>query len=178
MVIVPGDLTDQGILQEFQWFTDMMTDLNKPWIATIGNHDHLSNGRLIYEEMFGARNFIVDLAGYRFIFFDDTVWESDFPVDLDWLENALEGAAANIPIVIAHIPINNDQLADGTGDRIRELLDLHEVELFVHGHLHAFVDQPASGGGVHYLGIPWPRSRHFVRVQLTGEEINVQHVPL
>ena len=80
--------------------------------------------------------------------------------------------------MIAHIPINNDQLADGTGDRIRELLELYEVDLFVYGHLHAFVDHPPMNGGVYYLGIPWPRSRHFVRVQLTGEEIAVEHVPL
>lgn len=179
VVIVPGDLTDQGTLQEFQWFSSVMSDLNKPWIATIGNHDHVSNGRLIYEEMFGARNFVVDLAGYRFIFFDDTVWESDLPVDLGWLENALAGTGGNIPIVIAHIPIHNDQLADGTGDRIRELIEQYEVDLFVYGHLHAFVDHPPGiNGDVYHLGIPWPRTRHFVRVELLGEVITVQHVPL
>ncbi len=178
VVIVPGDLTDQGLLQEFDWFTDVMMDLNKPWIATIGNHDHLGNGRMIYEEMFGLRNFVVDLNGYRFIFFDDTVWESAFPVDLEWLENALATADGSIPIVITHIPITDDQMADGTGDRIRELLELYNVRSFVHGHLHGYIDHPSPNGGVHYLGIPWPREGQYVQVELNGPEIQIERIQL
>ncbi len=176
VVIVPGDLTDQGLLQEFEWFAENMMELNAPWIATIGNHDHLGTGKIVYENMFGPRNFFVDLKGFRFIFLDNTVWESEFPIDMTGLTQRLATSADLTPVVIAHIPLENDQLAAGEGAQIRQVLHEHHVPLFIHGHLHAFVDN-TDANGMRRVGIPWVEDREYVRITL-ADEITVERIGL
>jgi len=174
--VVPGDLTDQGLLGEFEAFARIMQGLARPWLAVIGNHDHLGNGRSIYETMFGPRNDIVDLAGYRFILFDDTVWESDMPPDLHWLQQALNGAGARVPVVIAHIPPFTDQLVGVHEGPLRTMLADAGVPLFIYGHLHRFNDHEPYNDDVRYLCVPWPEDRSYVKVTLEGRQATIQHV--
>jgi 3',5'-cyclic AMP phosphodiesterase CpdA len=175
-VVVPGDLADQGLLGEFVAFARIMNELPMPWLATIGNHDHLGNGRIIYESLFGPRNFTLDLRGYRFIFFDDTVWESDAPPDMVWLQAALDGRGARTPIVIAHIPPFTDQLQGAMGAELHAMVLAAGVPLFVHGHQHVFRDADHYGDGVRYLGIPWPQRGSYVKLRLEGETFHIEQV--
>jgi 3',5'-cyclic-AMP phosphodiesterase len=177
-VIVPGDLTDQGLVGEFELFAARMEKSRAPWLAVIGNHDHLSNGRIIYEQMFGPRNFIMDLREYRFIFFDNTLWEAQDPPDLPWLEQALAGAGDLIPIVVAHIPVHADQLETEYGPEIRALFQQYGVPLFLHGHIHGFRYDTPFNAGTRYLSIPWPRSREYVLLTMEGTEFDVQRITL
>jgi predicted phosphodiesterase len=176
VVIVPGDLTDQGLLGEFELFTNVMARCQHPWIATIGNHDHLSNGRQIYEQMFGPRNFHVDLRGHRFIFFDNTVWESDMPPDLGWLQQTLASSGDLKPVLIAHIPKHDAQLENGYGSSIVQLLEQYGSKLFLAGHVHGFSDRFEQD--VRYVTIPWPRERHYVKVVLDGDQVQVHAIAL
>ena len=178
LVVVPGDLTDQGLLGEFEWFARTMGGLTVPWLAVIGNHDHLGNGRLVYEAMFGPRNFTMDLPGHRFIFFDDTVWESDMPPDLAWLDKALADAGERIPIVVAHIPPFTDQLEGVYEEPLRQRLADAGVPLFIHGHLHRYGQSEPYRDGVRYLGIPWPEDRSYVKLVVDGTELAVERVRL
>ncbi len=177
-IIVPGDLTDQGLLGEYELFTNVMERSRHPWIATIGNHDHLSNGRQIYEQMFGARNFFVDLRGHRFIFFDNTVWESQLEPELEWLSATLASSGELRPILIAHIPFNDQQLENGIGNAIRGLLAQHGSKLFIAGHVHGFSYNSHYGDGIRYVTVPWPREREYVKLVLNGDEMHVQLVSL
>jgi 3',5'-cyclic-AMP phosphodiesterase len=178
VVIVPGDLTDQGLVREFEWFTSIMSEVHRPWLAMIGNHDHLSNGRLVYERMFGRRNFFVDINGHRFIFFDDTVWESEEPPDVAWFAEVLSATGDLIPIVFAHIPLHTDQLQAGLGLQLNALMMQAGVPLFVHGHVHGFKDHHPIDGGVRHLSCPWPRARQYVRLRIQGADIGIQLVTL
>lgn len=177
-VVVPGDLTDQGLLGEFEAFARIMQGLEVPWLAVIGNHDHLGNGRLIYERIFGPRNVVMEVFGYRFIFFDDTVWESNMPPDIQWLDQALAGAGELIPIVITHIPPFTDQLVGVYEDAIQQRLSAAGVPLFIHGHLHRFNDHVPYGDGVRYLCVPWPEDRSYAKVTLDGSSVSIEHVVL
>lgn len=174
-VIVAGDLTDQGLLGEFELFTDVMNGMDKPWITVIGNHDHLSNGSTVYERMLGARNYTVDIREYRFIFFDDVNWESDETPDLAWLQAMLATTGERIPIVIAHIPPNNDQLTDGLGVSMRQLLIEHDVPLFIHGHIHAYQQYT---DGVAMLSLPWPAERMYVLLTMQQDHFTIEPVAL
>lgn len=178
LVLVPGDLTDQGLLGEFEAFARVMQGLDVPWLAVIGNHDHLGNGRLIYERMFGPRNVVIDVPRYRFILFDDTVWESNMPPDIQWLDQALAGAGELTPIVITHIPTFTDQLVGVYDEAIQQRLSGAGVPLCVHGHLHRFNDHVPYSDGVRYLCVPWPEDRSYAKVTLDGDSITIQHVVL
>ncbi|MCA1744479.1 MAG: metallophosphoesterase, partial [Bacteroidales bacterium] len=56
-VVHMGDLTLSGIYREFMWFRDISSRLNHPLLTIIGNHDYLSNGEFLYQEMFGPLNY-------------------------------------------------------------------------------------------------------------------------
>lgn len=176
--VVPGDLTDQGLLGEFEAFARIMQELDRPWLALIGNHDHLSNGRIIYETMFGPRNTYMDVAGFRFIFFDDTVWESDMAPDLAWLEQVLDGAGSLVPLVITHIPPFTDQLVGVYEQQFSRIVEEAEVPLLIYGHLHRFNDHEPYGDGVRYHCVPWPEDRSYSKVTLDGGNITIEHIRL
>lgn len=176
--VVPGDLTDQALLGEFEAFANVMQKLDRPWLAIIGNHDHLGNGRSIFETMFGPRKYMMDVAGYRFIFFDDTVWESNIPPDLHLLEQALSSAGTLVPIVVTHIPPFTDQLVGVYEHRMQQLLVDAEVPLFIHGHLHRFNDHVPYADGVRYHCVPWPEDRSYSKVTLDGGNITIEHIRL
>lgn len=178
MVVVPGDLTDQGLLGEFEWFARGMQALTVPWIAVIGNHDHLGNGSTIYEAMFGPRNFVLDLAQHRFIFFDDTAWESDQPPDLAWLEQALAGAQDRVPVVFTHIPPFSDQLTGPLEEQMRALFADANVPVVVHGHLHRYAFNEFYWDEVNYLCVPWPEDRSYAKLTLNGSQVQVEHIKL
>ena len=176
-VIIPGDVADQGLLTEFIWYNDVISKLDRPYITLIGNHDHLSNGRQIYERMFGPRNFTVDVHDHRFIFFDDTVWESDEVPDLAWLAQALAFAGERIPVLITHIPTYTDQLEDEFGGEMHAMLVQHGAPLVVHGHIHSFSDNHPWQDEVRYVCVPWPRHRQYVKITF-GQEMEVELVRL
>lgn len=138
-VAVCGDVTDEGLASEFQWYNHIMNNLDIPYITIIGNHDYRSNGRIVYEKMFGQTNFTFDIVGYHFIGFDDVVWENgNRQPDFAWLNNSLKETSHSIQVVFAHIPPWTDQLD----------LDLIKLEtlikknpdhvLVIHGHEHNY----------------------------------------
>lgn len=51
-VILNGDISDFGLLQEFKWIESYYSNLTVPYIAVIGNHDHAANGVDIYKRMY------------------------------------------------------------------------------------------------------------------------------
>ena len=62
-----------------------MKNLNKPYLTVIGNHDYLSNGEVIYKQMFGDYNYSFEFNKNKFILFDDIIIESNNNPDFNWL---------------------------------------------------------------------------------------------
>src|SRR5690606_10636230 len=50
-VIHAGDLTNYGRQDEFDAAKELLKKIKVPYLTTIGNHDHLANGRYIYQRM-------------------------------------------------------------------------------------------------------------------------------
>ena len=55
LVVVCGDLTWNGIREQFLEARDLLQTLEPPMIVTMGNHDASNVGYLIFEELFGSR---------------------------------------------------------------------------------------------------------------------------
>ena len=165
-----GDMTDGGLWMEYNLMTDIMDKLEVPYLGIIGNHDCLSNGKHIFNDVFGPCDFYLDLGQYRFIFINDIAWEMGLETPkLDSLESFLQNTGDKIPLVFAHIPPDTDQFsAEGTA-RYFQLMETYGVAFSCHGHqhnyLHYFVDQ------TEYLIAPWTRNEAYIILTISKQGV-------
>ncbi len=109
-VLLNGDISDFGLLQEMKWISSIYQDLNVPFITIIGNHDLVANGMQVYQKMFGELNFNFTYKGVKFICHDANSREYQFNgsiPDINWLSEQLkEENNLNVEgiIGISHIP--------------------------------------------------------------------------
>lgn len=175
--VITGDLSDQGLTREYMEFYDEITRLEKPFLTVIGNHDYLSNAEKVYDQMFGpARNFNLDLAGYRFIFFDNIFWEKNGRPDFDWLEQQLSTRPSEtVPVLFSHIPPFGDQYDPTADARHRQLVKDHGVRLSVHGHTHAYSSGTFDDDNNQYVVVPSTGNKQYCTISFgpAGEDILV-----
>lgn len=173
-IICCGDITDCGLSQEFLWYSRIIEKSKYPVITVIGNHDYRSNGRVIYERMFGPVNMTFKCMGYNFIMFDDVVWENkNRSPQFDWLGEELE-KCDQPTVLLAHIPPWTDQLEGEYSQTFEDLLSESSVILTLHGHLHSFSEESFAGIPVVVSGCIAKRGYNIIKVY--GQEHSVEHV--
>lgn len=171
-VIVAGDISDQALLTEYELFYSIMKDLNKPYLALIGNHDYNANGEKIYRQMFGETNYDFSFQNSHFIMFDDVFWESNRIPDFDWLESKLQNQKQyEHQFVIAHIPPFGDQFDDESEARYAKIMKDNKVSLSIHGHTHSYLSRDYYKDGIPYLVVPWPKDKQYAKVSVNEETI-------
>jgi 3',5'-cyclic-AMP phosphodiesterase len=142
-VIVSGDITNLGLLEEYELARNLLNKLNYPYLVAIGNHDHLANGEEIFSRIFGEKNFSFSYKGYLFVFIDNNNWENgrDF-TDFAWIESELSTPVAFGKIIIAHVPPNDTKRFNQTEIQEWEnVINSNGVNYFINGHNH----NPAEG---------------------------------
>ena len=137
-VIHGGDMTDGGLIKEYDIFQDLMKQLDMPYFTVIGNHDLLANGRSIYADMFGSENYTFVYNNCKFIFFNNVVWELNYAEpDFRWLRNQLLDSSQYTHVfVIAHIPPWTDQFFLSYFYVYNLLMTDYQVTLSIHGNHH------------------------------------------
>jgi Icc protein len=137
-----GDITDRGLLKEFEWTQAVFDDLEIPLLMSLGNHDAISDGKEIYRRMYGDYDYSFIYGNVKFIFFNSN--ELEFPgqaPNKEWLTaevSDLRGAGG--AVLVAHQGPPNPANA-GAADSAafyQDLLRGHDIILFAHGHLHDF----------------------------------------
>ena len=110
-VIVPGDLTDLGLREEYRTTLAILTQLCVPFFTTIGNHDAISNGKELYSAMFGALDYSFSWGGIKFVLYNDNALEFEHEVpDTAWLnQQVTEMDGQRAVIAVAHIPPTAEQ---------------------------------------------------------------------
>lgn len=173
-VICCGDITNFGMEWEFSKYLNMIKGINVPVITVIGNHDYLSNGALIYKRLFGASNMTFCFGNYRFIMFDDVVWErGNKPPNFSWLETALEDVSRT-NILVAHIAPWDKQLIGDNYETYKELVNRDNTSLCLFGHEHFYND--TTFNGIHALVAASIKEREYYIVGLTGDTSLVERV--
>ena len=135
-----GDQTDFGLLEEFEWKRQVLSDLRQPLLMTIGNHDAISSGWKIYREMYGPYDFSFVHGHVKFVFFNSNKLE--FPDEApqeSWLEHQLadrQGAEVAV-LVTHHQPIDADAGYE-VSRFYRDLIVKYDVVLWLHGHVADF----------------------------------------
>ena len=90
-IILAGDISDFGLLEEFELIHEQLSGLNKPYFGVVGNHDVVARGEEIFERMFGPLNYTFTYRSVKFIAHNTNGKEypdKEVP-DMNWLRSAL-----------------------------------------------------------------------------------------
>ncbi|HXH74819.1 MAG TPA: metallophosphoesterase [Bacteriovoracaceae bacterium] len=137
-VIVTGDLTNHGLLEEYQKTKELLNDLNFPYLVVVGNHDLLSNGDKIFEKMYGKTDFNLTYKDIEFIIFNNNNWESGGVIpNTVFVAAALVASAAPFKILVSHVSLGDaDRFSPAQVQSWENLVSVHGVDYVFNGHNH------------------------------------------
>ncbi len=174
--IVLGDLTENGLKQEFVYFYESMSRLKIPYVTVIGNHDYLSNGEVVYRQMFGAYNYSFVFNNVKFVMFDNNTVESGKDPDMEWFARQLQNDKGYDHVVpLAHIPPYDQQMARHHLE-YHSLMEKNDIDLSIHGHRHEYSLVDVYGDGIEYITVSSPQKRTFTELIITPEDLNVKKI--
>jgi len=150
-----GDITDFGLLKEFRLINERLGKMKVPLVTIIGNHDAVSNGKKIYQEMYGPFDFSFTVGHSKFILMNTNNWEfSGSAPNLDWLEEQLQDRANYKQVfVLSHIPPTSTAFGEAHAQRYRQLMNTYKVSMSIHGHNHSFETYQLEEGGTKYINV-------------------------
>lgn len=147
VVVVTGDLTNQGIVGEYERCSELLSTINtKKLIAVSGNHDYRNTGYLLFRKYFPSNNINelgdnVVLATMGTARPDRNEGEVGYRQNL-WLENTLKKFHTKIIFVAMHHHLidvpdtgSDHQTVRDAGDVLRTILN-SGVRLVLCGHNH------------------------------------------
>lgn len=144
-VICGGDITDSGLAWEFKQYQKFIGRLQYPIFTVIGNHDYLSNGSAIYRQMFGPTNFSFNYMQYKFILFDNIVWENNNRIpDFAWLREQVSSGDIPYSILISHIPADSEEMKAYYSPEFENIIASNNIMLCLNGHNHKFEQKQIS----------------------------------
>jgi len=138
-----GDQTDLGLKFEFENSLNELNNLKFPYVVVIGNHDYLSQGKSIFEMIYGKTNFSFQIGTNNFIGFDNIVWENNNSrPNFEWLKNELAGLEGN-KFLLMHLTETSNSMELYREEYLSIINNIQDLYRF-HGHTHV-------------LDIDWPR---------------------
>ena len=165
-VILAGDISDFGLSKEFKWVHRELKNLKMPYIGVIGNHDMLSNGRRIFNEMYGPDNFSFTANGNTFICLNTNSREvgNDGSIpNLSWLSQELKAASSvkNV-FVISHVPPFSSDYDQNLERPYASLLaSSSNVKASLHAHDHTTRRSIPYEDGIEYFVIGTVNKRTY-----------------
>lgn len=139
-IVHTGDFTNQGYNFEYDFFVDRMRKLNAPYVVTIGNHDTLTNGKEIYQRIFGPFNMVFRVYGYKFIVFNNNSldFKSDGGINFPWLKTVIQNDSLPTVILMHVNPDSKDYFTVEEQAELMSIFNIPQVKLILHGHNHRF----------------------------------------
>jgi 3',5'-cyclic AMP phosphodiesterase CpdA len=142
LIVHAGDMSNQGLLQEFEWSRRALAHFAAPLLMTIGNHDALSAGKEIYWRMYGSYDYSFVWADLKWVFFNSNTLEFGRATpDRAWLLREVsdrQGARGVVVVTHQSPTMVNDFPGGDLRQFLRDLLETGDVTLFIHGHLDGF----------------------------------------
>ena len=106
-VVIAGDISDFGLLQEMEWVAGIYNGLKVPYLGIIGNHDLTANGKHVFQKVFGELDYSFVYRGNKFICTNTNSREVNFDgsvPDIAWLNRQFTpDAGVKNSIVISHV---------------------------------------------------------------------------
>ena len=181
-VVHCGDLTDTGTAKEYEWSRDILTALNCPFVALIGNHDFLGTGNQAYNVMYGDMNFSFIAARVKFVCLNTNATEYDYMAavpDFDYMEEqfARDADKFDRTIVVMHAPPYSNQFNNNVCKAFRRYLDLFPgLMCCVYGHNHTDKVSDIYGAGLMFYGIDCAEHRNYRIFTITHDGYEVEQI--
>ena len=172
-----GDVTDSGLLREYEWGDEIIRKADLPYVTVIGNHDALANGKTIFLEMYGYYNVSFEYNRAHVIVFNNNNWEFGVDVpDFDWLEAELAAKPlGEVKIVAAHIsPFDNDRFNTAQQSRFHTLMQTYSVSCVVGGHNHNHAATVKDG--IAYITVGSVSKKNYVTLDVTATGVSMEKV--
>ncbi len=173
-----GDITDNGLSNEYKISNKIIRGLNTPFLVLLGNHDTLANGKEIFKNLYGdSLNFSFIYGNSKFIILNTNSWE--FPdenvPDLDWLEDELfDRSLYKNVFVLTHIPPFVRGFDKKKAKRYQKLMKEYNVTYSIHGHLHRFWKGDYYNDGVTYVLIDDTRDKNFTIISVDEDKVDFE----
>lgn len=178
-VIIAGDFTDKGLLEEYQLIYNFLSALKVPYLTVIGNHDlgiANGNGKIIYQEFFGALNYSVLINNKKFIFFNSNPDYPESKLDFNWLNKQLaDTSLTNEFFFIAHQDPGSRNFTgnDSLVNFYKQTLNDPHIIYRIFGHEHFFYNNDS----LKYVIVDALRlRRHYCIVTVDNSKASVQQV--
>lgn len=155
-VVVNGDITNYGLLEEFDETRKILNGLSFPYLVGVGNHDLLSNGDKIFLRMFGATDYSVVYKNVHLVFFNNNNWETSGVVpNRSWVETELMASTSQFRLLIAHVsPVDRDRFEPSISTEWETLVTTYGVDYFLNGHNHNPQESSFAGATQITIGSP------------------------
>lgn len=180
-VLLAGDISDFGLLQEMEWVNEIFSKLKMPYIGVIGNHDLVANGEKVFRRMFGELNFSFVYGGVKFVCHNtnsrEVAFDGSVP-DLPWLREqfkAEEGVTAYIGV--AHVPPNNGDFDTSLSEQYVNVINNSPntlAALFAHTHSKNLFYP--GGGNIPYVVTNAIENREFVLIEIINGKFSFKNI--
>jgi 3',5'-cyclic-AMP phosphodiesterase len=174
-VLLAGDISDFGLLAEFELINEMLAKLEKPYIGVVGNHDVVSRGEQVFERMFGPLNFSFHYGGVKFVAHNTNGKEymtGDVP-DMNWLGTQLtDSDSSEYFIPVSHVPpFSSDFDEDLVGAYTNLFHETPSLLVSLHGHIHTHKDGYPYNDGVRYMTTHSFDKKTFVLLKIVKGQV-------
>jgi 3',5'-cyclic-AMP phosphodiesterase len=177
-IVLDGDITDFGLLNEYEWINDSFSKLIHPYIGVIGNHDVISEGEEVFTRMFGPLNFSFVYDSIKFVAHNTNSREyvSKLVPDIQWLKNEFE-KEESVPVKyiigISHVPPTNEDFNPELVAPYSQLMASTPGFLVsLHAHVHEHEDGYPFNDGVRYITSFAFNQRSFVMFKIVNGSIS------
>ncbi|MEJ7693240.1 metallophosphoesterase family protein [Daejeonella sp.] len=181
-VILNGDISDFGLLQEFKWIENYFSKLKAPYLGVIGNHDHSGNGVFVYQRMFSEQlDFSFIYKGVKFVCHNTNSREYKFDgtvPNLNYLKNQFQPeAGVKGYFAIAHVPPTNADFDNKLFAEYGKILtDNGKVYAVLNAHIDKATVQYPYTSNLPIITTNSLYNRHFVVVEVVNNNFKFYNV--
>lgn len=172
-VVHCGDLTDTGTNKEFEWCDRVMSNLQLPYVAMIGNHDFLGTGEEYYVKKYGTKNLSMIAGRVKFVFLNTNATEYDHVAsvpDLNYIRQQAEEDTDKFDrtIVLMHARPYSDQFNNNIAEPFEYYLqNFLKPMCCINGHDHSTKIDDIFNDGLIYYGLPSVVKRKYLIFTIT-----------
>lgn len=180
LVLLAGDVSDFGLLEEFELVYERLEQLRVPYVTVLGNHDVLARGTRLFQRFFGPVNFSFVYHNIKFVMHNTNSLEfPGTPVpDLAWLSQELiPGDRFSHFLLVSHVPPYDPAFSTELETEYTGLLsDTPNLLASLHGHAHDHYDGYPYKDGVRYMTCYAFKQRTFILLKIIHGEIVKQEI--